>query len=122
MSPAFYGYYQVVGNSQRPPFDQRKTPRQPFWIFYLQSSRVVSPLQAERRISVSAQSTIGIVSHSPVPAEHPHVEVENPPGIPAGKQNGKKGHNGHDEKGNPHSTTIMLPQQGFKEAIPKFVI
>ena len=92
----------VLRDGQQPPLDQDQAAGEPLGVGDVQRRGVVRLLvQAERRVAVGAQGTVGVVADPPRPAQHPQVEAEQRAGVAAGEQDREERDDGDDSERDP---------------------
>ena len=92
----------VLRDYEQPPLDEDEPFRQPFRVVDLELRRIVSDLvQREGRIAIGAQRPVGVEDHSPGPAEHADVEVEDPTRVAAREEDREERDDAHHHERRP---------------------
>ena len=92
----------VVGDGEQPPLHEHEAAREPLWIGQLERRRVVLRLaERERRVTVGAKRAVRVEGHPPRPAQHAHVEVEDPSRVAAGEEDREECDDRQNQEGEP---------------------
>ena len=81
-----HGDDQILRDGQQPPLHEHEPAGQMPGVRDVERRRIVALLQRERRVSVGSVGGEGVERHSPAPAQHTDVEVEDRARIAAGEQ------------------------------------
>ena len=114
--------HDVLRNGEQPPLDEDEPSRQALGVVDLELRRVVGHLvQREGRIAVGAERAVRVEGHTPRPAQHADVEVEDPPRIAAREEDREERDDGHDDERRPEEEeddVVRDREQPLDEPLP----
>ena len=91
----------VVGDGKQPPLHEHEPAREPLRVGQLERRRVLGVVEREGRVAVGAERAVRVEHHPPRPAQHSHVEVEDPSRVAAGEEDREERDHRQHQEGQP---------------------
>ena len=94
--------HDVVRDGEEPPLHEHEPARQFAGVDNLERRRIVGRgAEGEGRVPVGAERAVRVEGHTPRPAQHADVELEDPPRIAGGEQDSEERDDGEHEERDP---------------------
>ncbi|ODA72721.1 hypothetical protein APS67_003020 [Streptomyces sp. AVP053U2] len=104
---------QVVRDGQEPPLHQDEAAGELSGVRQLPARRIAGDVgERERRIAVGAQSTVGVIGHSPIPPQYTGGEIEEGSRVAAGEENREERRHARPREGHPQEDQDDVVREG----------